>query len=117
MDIPADRNVLMRTRTSIILLSVVAVLAAAPVEAQQLAGPKTKVPRWDARGVGPLPWQGIAWLDVNGDATRIALGTMAPPAGPNVPLLDGEGRLVRSQHAGQRWINQVTLGRGATLRA
>jgi glyoxylase-like metal-dependent hydrolase (beta-lactamase superfamily II)/outer membrane protein assembly factor BamB len=80
---------------------------------------KTRVPRWDARGVGPLPWQGVASLDVNDDASLIAAGTIAPPGDPNVLLLDGNGRLLRQQHAGQRWINQVTLtgGDGEMLRA
>jgi hypothetical protein len=58
------------------------------------AAPKTSVPRWDARGVGPPAWQGVACLDVNDDATRIALGTIAPPGDPNVLLLDGDGKLL-----------------------
>jgi glyoxylase-like metal-dependent hydrolase (beta-lactamase superfamily II) len=70
----------------------------------------TRVPRWDARGVGPLPWQGISCLDVNADASRIAIGTIAPAGDPNVLLLDGEGRVIRAQHAGQRWIERVAIG-------
>src|SRR5262249_19559399 len=78
----------------------------------------TKVPRWDARGVGPLPWQGVACLDVNDDATLIALGTIAPAGDPNVLVLDGEGRVLRQQQAGQRWIERVALGPdGKVLRA
>jgi glyoxylase-like metal-dependent hydrolase (beta-lactamase superfamily II) len=73
------------------------------------ATPRSKVPAWDARGVGPLPWQGIACLDVNDDASRIALGTIAPSGDANVVLLDGDGRLLRAQRAGERWINQVAL--------
>jgi metallo-beta-lactamase class B len=80
------------------------------------AEPKTAVPRWDARGVGPLPWQGVACLDVNDDATRITLGTIAPPGDANVLLLDGDGKLLRQQRAGQRWINQTALG-GELVRA
>ena len=106
----------MQTRTSIVLAVLVS-LAAAPAGAQQPTAPRTRVPRWDARGVGPLPWQGVACLDVNEDSMHIALGTMAPPGDPNVLLLDREGLLLRQQHAGQRWINQVALGRGDTLRA
>ena len=80
--------------------------------------PATKVPSWDARGVGPLPWQGVACLDVNDDASRIVLGTIAPAGDPNVLLLDGDGQLLRQQHVGQRWINQVALGGdGEPLRA
>src|SRR5271157_927424 len=69
-----------------------------------------KVPAWDARGVGPLPWQGIACLDVNDDGTRIAVGTIAPPGDPNVLVLDDRGKLVRQARVGQRWINQVAFG-------
>src|SRR5262249_29319687 len=42
----------MRTRFLILL----GLLAFARVEAAEPAMPKTKVPSWDARGVGPLPW-------------------------------------------------------------
>src|SRR4051794_15636782 len=69
-----------------------------------------KVPAWDARGVGPLPWQGVACLDVNDDATHIAVGTIAPPGDPNVIVLDGAGRVVRQSKVGQRWIDQVAFG-------
>src|SRR5262249_55206252 len=34
----------------------------------------TRVPRWDARGLGQLPRQGIACLDVSADASQIAVG-------------------------------------------
>src|SRR5256885_1843915 len=101
----------MRTRTVLVLPFVLLTLSA--VAAQE---PKTRVPRWDARGVGPLPWQGVACIDVNSDATRIAVGTIAPPGDPNVLLLDGDGKLLRQQHAGQRWINQVALD-GDEIRA
>jgi glyoxylase-like metal-dependent hydrolase (beta-lactamase superfamily II) len=80
--------------------------------------PATRVPRWDARGIGPLPWQGVACLDVSDDASRIALGTIAPAGDANVLLLDGSGRLLRQQQAGQRWINQVALHpQGDVIRA
>jgi metallo-beta-lactamase class B len=91
--------------------------SAVPTSAREPAARKTKVPRWDARGVGPLAWQGVACLDVNDDATRIALGTIAPAGDPNVLLLDGDGKLLRQQRAGQRWINQVTLGTDEVVRA
>jgi hypothetical protein len=79
------------------------------------AAPKTGVQRWEARGVGPPARQGVACLDVNDDATRIALGAVAPPGDPNVLLLDGDGKLLRQQRAGQRWINQVALRRDNAL--
>src|SRR5947209_3964181 len=69
-----------------------------------------KVPAWDARGVGPLPWQGIACLDVNDDGTRIAVGTIAPPGDPNVIVLDGQGNVIRQARVGQRWLSQVAFG-------
>jgi metallo-beta-lactamase class B len=100
----------MLTRTLIVLPMMLGALAVARGEAREPSAPKTKVPAWDARGVGPLPWQGVACLDVNDDATHIALGTIAPPGDPNVLLLDGDGKLLRQQSAGQRWINQAALG-------
>jgi hypothetical protein len=81
----------MRTRTLIVLPLLLATVALVRAEAREPSEPKTKVPRWDARGVGPLPWQGVACLDVNDDVTRIALGTIAPSGDPNVLLLDGDG--------------------------
>src|SRR5260370_31039527 len=101
----------MQTR-ALIFLPLVWMALASHVEASEPSAPKTKVPPWDARGVGLLPWQGVACLDVNNDATRILLGTIASPGDPNVLLLDGAGRLLRQQHAGQRWINQVALTAG-----
>src|SRR5262245_2903571 len=113
-----NRSGALRTPTFLVLPLAAALLATAPAQAGEPDGPKTKVPAWDARGVGPLPWQGVACLDVNDDATRIALGTIAPPGDPNVLVLDGDGKLLRQQHAGQRWINQVALTTDAdTVRA
>src|SRR5438105_1812822 len=51
---------------------------------------KTRVPAWDARGSGPLPWQGIACVDMTADGQFVAVGTIAPPGDPNVFLL-GDG--------------------------
>jgi hypothetical protein len=62
-----------------------------PARAQAPAAPQSNVPHWDARGVGPPAWQGVACLDVNDDATRIALGTIAPAGEPNVLLLGADG--------------------------
>jgi hypothetical protein len=79
---------------------------------------KTKVPAWDTRGFGTLPWQGVACLDVNDDASRIVVGTIAPSGDPNILLLDGDGKLVRQQNAGQRWIEQIAVNsEGDNLRA
>lgn len=72
-------------------------------------GAKTRVPAWDARGVGPLPWQGIACLQANDDLSLVSVGTIAPPGDPNVLLLDGAGQLVRTFSAGERWIDQIAL--------
>lgn len=84
--------------------------------AQGPAARETNVPRWDTRGAGPLVWQAVACLDVNDEATRIALGTIAPAGDPNVLLLDGNGKLLRQEHAGQRWIDQVALGTDEVMR-
>jgi glyoxylase-like metal-dependent hydrolase (beta-lactamase superfamily II) len=76
-----------------------------------------QVPAWDARGLGSLPWQGIACLDVSDDGRWIALGTIAPPGDPNVVLLDAEGNVSRTAQAGQRWIQQVAVGSAGKLHA
>src|SRR4051812_5906101 len=94
----------MRTQTFLVL----AALAFAPAEAAEPSARPTKVPRWDARGVGPLPWQGVACLDVDFDG-NIAIGTIAPPGDPNVFRLDGNGKVLRQQHVGQRWIESVAI--------
>jgi metallo-beta-lactamase class B len=72
---------------------------------------QSRVPAWDARGLGPLPAQGIACLDISPDAGRIAVGTIAAPGEPNVWLLDSDGNLVRTAQAGERWIQQVAVDR------
>ena len=80
----------MRMRSQIALSLVLVALALTWLGAKGPAAPETGVPRWDARGVGPPAWQGVACLDINDDATRIVLGTIAPPGDPNVLLLDGD---------------------------
>ena len=59
------------------------------------AAAQSRVPRWDARGLGPLPWQGIACLDATED------GRVVPDAGvvENV----------------QRGDDVITLGRKADV--
>jgi metallo-beta-lactamase class B len=101
---------------TVALTCLVFVPVAVPAVARGPAARETKVPRWDARGVGRLAWQGIACLDVNDAATRIALGTIAPASDPNVLLLDGNGKILRQGHAGQRWINQVAFDRDEVMR-
>ena len=83
----------MRTRTRIALPFALGALALAGLEAKGPPAPKTGVPRWDARGVGRPAWQGVACLDVNDDASRITLGTIAPAGDPNVLPL-GAGLVV-----------------------
>ncbi|MHB1033852.1 MAG: FG-GAP-like repeat-containing protein [Pirellulales bacterium] len=70
---------------------------------------ETRVPRWDARGLGALAWQGIACLDASDDGRAIAVGTMAPPGDPNLFVLDDAGRAAAQHRAGFRWLDEVTL--------
>jgi metallo-beta-lactamase class B len=77
--------------------------------------PRSSVPSWDARGTGPLPWQGIACIDLSDDGRWLAVGTIAPPGDRNVFLLDGDGSLVRTAQVGQRWIQQVAVDRSGKL--
>src|SRR5262249_45088031 len=115
---PARGNTMLRNRHFAALACLLLLPAAVPAQARKPAAQETKVPHWDARGGGLPAWQGVACLDVNDDATRIVLGTTAPAGDPNVLLLDGDGKVLRQQRAGQRWINQVALGAdGDPLRA
>jgi glyoxylase-like metal-dependent hydrolase (beta-lactamase superfamily II) len=72
-----------------------------------ILGAQTKAPAWDARGTGPLPWQGVSALAAGGG--RIVLGTTAPPGDPNVIVLDAAGKVVARHAVGQRWIDSVAL--------
>ncbi len=84
--------------------------ASAPSAIAAAAATATRsAPKWDASSLGALPWQGIACLDVTDDATRVAVGTIAPPGDPNVFVLDAEGRVLVEQSVGQRWIDQVAV--------
>ena len=73
------------------------------------AAQKSGVPAWNVRGLGPLPWQGVACIDMTADAGRIVLGTIAPPGDPNVLVLDGVGKLIAQYRAGQRFVGEVAL--------
>lgn len=72
---------------------------------------ETRVPAWSARGLGPLPRQGVACVEVSPDGSQIALGTISPPGDPNVIVISAEGKLLREHLAGQRWIGQVAWNR------
>jgi len=96
--------------------AVLLLLAASPLlraaEAVAEIGPaaaRSLVPPWDARGLGKLPWQGIACLDMSDDGRFLAVGTIAPPGDPNLLLLDESGKVVGQYRAGQRWVNEVTV--------
>ena len=69
-------------------------------------GAQSQAPAWNARGVGPLPRQGIACIDVAADGT-IVVGTIAPTGQPNVIALDATGSLISHYSVGQRWIGEV----------
>ena len=68
---------------------------------------ESRVPKWDARGSGPLPSQGIAAVDVSVDGSHVVAGTIAPAGEPNVHVLDRNLKLLKSYRVGQRWIGQV----------
>ncbi|HEX3997500.1 MAG TPA: MBL fold metallo-hydrolase [Pirellulales bacterium] len=70
---------------------------------------KSGVPSWDARGLGPLPWQGIACLDMSDDGRSIVVGTIAPQGDSNLLQLDADGRIVGEHIAGQRWVNETVV--------
>lgn len=78
--------------------------------AAQDAGP----PRWDARGVGPLPRMGVTSLDVSDDGKEIAVGTIAPFGDPNVVVLSDAGKVLRQYKVGQQWIDGVAFVAGTS---
>jgi metallo-beta-lactamase class B len=78
----------------------------------RLSAQEAKPPRWDARGVGPLPRMGITSLDVSDDGTEIAVGTIAPFGDPNVVVLSESGKIVRHYRVGQQWIDSVAFVAG-----
>ncbi|MBI3822727.1 MAG: VCBS repeat-containing protein [Planctomycetes bacterium] len=84
-------------------------LIALMVTSSAFGQPATKVPSWDARGVGPLPRMGITSLDVSDDGKAIAVGTFAAPGDPNVIVLNADGKIVKTYKVGQRGINQVAF--------
>src|SRR5262245_40523418 len=66
----------------------------------------TNPPRWDARGLGPLPRMGITCLDVSDDSKEIVIGTIAAFGDPNVIVLDDAGKMVRHYKVGQQGIDK-----------
>jgi glyoxylase-like metal-dependent hydrolase (beta-lactamase superfamily II) len=110
-------NIMLRLSVAVAVTCLVFLPAPVAIRAREPANKETKVPRWDAGGVGPLAWQGVACLDINDEDTRIVLGTIAPTGDPNILLLDGNGTLLRQERAGERWINQVALSTDQVVRA
>jgi metallo-beta-lactamase class B len=78
-----------------------------PLAAQEAKA--TRPPRWDARGLGPLPRMGITSLDVSEDGKEIVVGTIAAFGDPNVIVLDDGGKIVRHYKVGQQWIDDVAF--------
>src|SRR5262245_44997893 len=78
----------------------------------RLAAQEAKLPRWDARGVGPLPRMGITSLDVSDDGKEIVVGTIAAFGDPNVIVLTEAGKIARQYKVGQQWIDSVAFVAG-----
>src|SRR5262245_45150878 len=91
----------------ILLICLFVCAGSAPVAAQE--GQAAKPPRWDARGVGPVPRMGITSLDVSDDGKEIVVGTIAAFGDPNVIFLDRDGKIVRQYKVGQQWIDNVAF--------
>ncbi len=85
--------------------------ASAPLAAREPRA--TRVPRWDARGLGPLPRMGITSLDVSDDGKEIVVGTIAAFGDPNVIVLADAGKIARQYQVGQQWIDQVAFVSGS----
>ena len=90
----------------IVLSCLIIGAACAPIAAQEKA---TRVPSWDARGLGPLPRMGITSLDVSDDGKEVVVGTIAAFGDPNVIVLDDAGKIVRHYKVGQQWIDDVAF--------
>ena len=106
-----DRFQTLVLRLSVLSLVAAATMAHAADTVIEIAPPaaQSNVPRWDARGLGPLPWQGIACLDMSDDGRSIVVGTIAPQGDSNLVQLDGDGKIVGQYIAGQRWVNEVAV--------
>jgi hydroxyacylglutathione hydrolase len=93
------------------------ILVAIAIDCCCAADAESWVPSWNTRGVGRLPQQGVACLDMAEDGSQVVVGTFAAPGDPNVFVFDREGRFVRSLVVGQRAIGQVSLSGGGHLHA
>ena len=69
---------------------------------------ESRVPRWDARGSGPLPWQGIACLD-HRERPLPRRGHHRPGRRPESVPPRRRRPIVGQHRAGHRWINEVTV--------
>lgn len=56
---------------------------------------ETRVPAWNQRGVGLLPWQGVACLEAAADGSQVVVGTIAPAGDPNVIVISRDGKILR----------------------
>jgi len=92
-----------------ILLTCLLVFCVGSVPLASQEAKATKPPRWDARGLGPLPRMGITSLDVSDDGKEIVVGTIAAFGDPNVIVLDNAGKIVRHYKVGQQWIDDVAF--------
>lgn len=75
----------------------------------------TRVPAWNAAGLGQLPWQGISCTHLSPDGKWFAVGTIAPLGDPNVFLIDSQGKIVEQHAVGQRWIGEIAAGGGGAV--
>src|SRR5262249_29861905 len=91
----------------ILMTCLLVCVGSVPLAAQEAQA--TKPPRWDARGLGPLPRMGITSLDVSDDGQEIVVGTIAAFGDPNVIVLDGAGKIGRHYKVGQQWIDNVAF--------
>ena len=82
----------------ILLTCLLTCVGSEPLAAQEAQ--ITKPPRWDARGIGPLPRMGITSLDVADDGKEVVVGTIAAFGDPNVIVLDSAGKIVRQYQVG-----------------
>lgn len=67
----------------------------------------TRVPAWNAAGLGALAWQGISCIHMTGDGSYVAVGTLAPLADPNVFLIDAGGKIVEQHAVGVQSIGEI----------
>ena len=94
---------------SLLILSAGSLVQAAEADVEIGGAARSRVPAWDAQGLGELLRHGVACLETSEDGSFIAVGTIAPPGGPNLLLLDAGGKIIGEQRAGLRWVNEVTI--------